>query len=105
MTPEQVSALSDTELNRAMLDSFMPYWAEDKDIIKGVQKGKFNYLEDWNITMPLAVEHNLQIDLYQNSKTGEVTAFSVMGHFAGIDKNPLRAICECLVLIALADHS
>jgi len=111
MTPEQVSALSDTELNRAMI---WLYPREDflwEDSIGTVLIDYMStvlvldYLGDWSLLMPLAVEHNLQIDLYQNSKTGEVTAFSVMGHFAGIDKNPLRAICECLVLIALADHS
>ena len=101
MTPEQVSALSDVELNLEMLNIHMDYWQTDKDILKAVQSGKFNYLEDYNLTMPLAVENSLLIgpmndSLYPDCWTARNNkAIGVSIH----NKNPLRAICEVLVLI------
>jgi len=110
MTPEQVSALSDTELNRAMYDH---YWIVDSvepfdEFFNSiVGPDKLNYLEDYNLTMPLAIEANLCIELYNNKEYphDKCWVYSLDGITTSRDKNPLRAICECLVLIALADHS
>ena len=60
LTKQQISELTDTQLNRAMLDNYMSYWNSDKDILKAVQKGEFNYLENWSLLMPLVVENELE---------------------------------------------
>ena len=88
-----VSKLTDVELNRAMVE--LEFGNEDKDIERLYRAGKLDHLTDWNLTMPLAVENELKIDFH----TKEV---SVIGHYPySKNKNPLRAICEVLVLIAL----
>lgn len=95
MTPEQVSALSDDELNRAMLTSYMTYWQSDKDILKMVRSGKINYLTDYNITMPLVIKHEIGMDIDRG----------IWGAYHesewSYSENYLRAACECLVLIAM----
>lgn len=100
MTPEQVSALSDDELNRAMLTSYMPYWQSDKDILKMARIGKINYLTDYNLTMPLVKKHMITMSHY---KRATYARDFVHGFDVSSKENPLRAACECLVLIALAD--
>jgi len=101
------SKLSDTELNRAMiwLYSNSRYIYRDYEVghVCGnlVWKKKADYLGDWNLTMPLAVKHELMIDLESNTESGEYSAFNVIGDIVGFDKNPLRAICCVLVQIAL----
>lgn len=99
MNKEQVSALSDVELNSAMLNICMDYWKTDKDILKSVQGGKFNYLADYNITMPLAVENKLSIEIMDSTTRCEDP---YEGKVAS-NKNPLRAICEVLVMIKLEE--
>lgn len=101
MTPEQVSALSDKELNRAMYDH---YWVVksgepfDEFFNSIVGSDKINYLKDYNLTMPLAKKHMLTVRYYHNCTDVDDFMFG----FETTDKdNPLRAICECLVLIGL----
>jgi len=99
-----ISKLSDTELNMAIIWCY----PENHTISKSPQSiwywygmTRLDYLSDYNLTMPLAVEHELMIDLEPNSESGEYTAFNVIGDITGFDKNPLRAICEVLVQIAM----
>lgn len=102
MTPKQVSALSDDELNIAMLTSYMPYWKSDKDISRMVRAGKINYLTDYNQTMPLVVENRLWLQPAQATPRGWFS-YNDSDKSSLMCSNPLRAACECLVLIALAD--
>lgn len=108
MTPEQVSALSDTELNRAMIWLYYTdeIWTdyESADSPFGVDNQDqelifpINYLEDWSVTMPLAVENELNID-FINSEGFKSCDAMLSPSLASQDVNPLRAICEVLVLI------
>ncbi len=97
MTPEQVSALSNDELNQAM---FHLYWVVDaKDefdkLFNSISPESLNYLSDYNLTMPLVIENNLKVDTHRS----EVSA---IGHYPTTTNTIiLRAACECLVLIAL----
>lgn len=109
MTPEQVSALSDAELNRAMLTSYMPYWQSDKDILKMVRRGKIDYLTDHNLTMPLVFKHGItaikdnQGSFWVGTDIQAGDGFAIYMDNDVENNNPLRAICECLVLIGLAN--
>ena len=104
MTPEQVSVLSDTELNRAMiwffphLNSFI--WVDTGTEVwvgpKKLTNPHWSYLLNWNLTMPLAVENELEISFMPVTRCEECYDGKV-----ATNQNPLRAICECLVLIAL----
>lgn len=122
MTPEQVNALSNEELNRAMIWLYPPsksqfrnsfYWSLDVTDISDdgemVSSGSYedtvylDYLEDYNLTMPLVIENQILIGPMndpvwpnfwkaRNNKAVGIVRFN---------KNPLRAACECLVLVAL----
>ncbi len=102
LTREQVAQLSDVELNLAMI---WLYW--DKKIQKnytymcslykfGLLKTKIEYLTDYNLTMPLAIDNELEIEFLPVTRVSE--------GYDGIaisNKNPLRAICEVLLMIAM----
>jgi len=104
MTPEQVSALSGTQLNLKMVSIvFGKDWQKDNDLRKAYTSGKLNYLEDYNLTMPMAIKNQIDINCY---KADIVASCSIGDKHLSVSyphDNPLRAICECLVLIALAD--
>jgi len=112
MTPEQVSALSDNELNRAMIWLFCNEFKEgypelefieDSGSVVSMDLGEYtwepNYIEDYNLTMPLALDAALDIELMTITRVSEGYDGKVARN-----KNPLRAICECLVLIALGER-
>ena len=107
LTRQQISALTDTELNRAMIwlyptdgrvwtDGFFYYCSS---------RGGLAHLLDWDLTMPLAVENNVStINESGNCWAGtDAMAGDGLLYMENdvINKNPLRAICECLVLTAL----
>jgi len=111
MTPEQVSALSDTELNRAMIWLFYNEFkegypelefVEDSGSVVSMDLGDYvwepNYLNDYNLTMPLAFSNDLSISICGST---ERKAIVVCDSHSAHDGNPLRAICECLVLLKL----
>jgi hypothetical protein len=93
-----VSKLTDVELNMAMiwLNTDLPFYITSDQVSRVKEGGKvIDHLTDWNLTMPLAVENELKINFH----TKEVSA---IGHYPySKNKNPLRAICEALVMIAL----
>ena len=117
-----VSELSDVELNRAMIwcygdrhPSFDLVNVEDfrGEIFMEIGEGHEyspNYLTDYNLTMPLAVENNLQpsfsnsgmtsVPYYHSDFTG--TGGQNIKHGTTYsNKNPLRAISEVLIMIAM----
>ena len=101
MTPEQVSALCNTQLNLKMISIvFGKDWQEDRDLKKAYTSGRLNYLTDYNITMPLAFINDLSISICNSTKR---KALVLGGDYFSYDNNPLRAICECLVLIGMAN--
>ena len=106
LTREKVSQLSDVELNLAMI---WLYW--DKKIQKnytymcslykfGLLKTKIEYLTDYNLTMPLAIKYKLSI--FEEIGLYAVEAAPSNQFIIRLaNKNPLRAICEVLLMIAM----
>lgn len=103
-----VSILSDVELNRAIIwlyppkhRKFNPFKDEVEDCWSGNYEETidYDYLVDWNLTMPLAVENDLNIDFI--SKHGTSTDCTHESGIACQDPDPLRAICEVLVMIGM----
>ena len=106
LTLKQISKLSDTELNRAMIwryptshkitytdqSGLLKYYIERKWQLESI-----NYLSDYNLTMPLAHDNGLMVDFL--GCTTEVDHLDIT--FPIVNKNPLRAICEVLVMIAV----
>tara|TARA_R110000851_G_scaffold144052_1_gene283090 strand:+ start:55 stop:396 length:342 start_codon:yes stop_codon:yes gene_type:complete len=108
-----ISTLTDTQLNRAMIWCYPAsiygcytrdrestvYWSKVSGVYQAV-----DYLLNWNLTMPLAVKGSLSIDLEQcfNGHYDSIgyQAWGINGVDA-INKNPLRAICEVLVMIKM----
>lgn len=101
LTKQQISELTDTQLNRAMLDNYMSYWNSDKDILKAVKEGDFNFLKDWNLLIPIAHKNNLCIEMYNKSDYPHDTCEAITMQSDGVFKsdNPARAICEALVYL------
>lgn len=103
----KISELTDVELNRAMIE--MLYGKGDKDIERLYQAGKLNFLDDWNLAMPLAVEHGLSIELPEDEFdcVGTVTKYIHGNTDIAVDfdskVSPLRAISEVLVMIKLGE--
>jgi hypothetical protein len=58
-----------------------------------------DFVEDWNLTMPLAVENNLGVQFHS-----PVVVFNFGMDIENNHKNPLRAICEVLVMIKLENN-
>lgn len=103
LTREQVAQLSDVELNLAMI---WLYW--NKKIQKnytymcslykfGLLKTKIEYLTDYNLTIPMAIKYELEVDF--STIITEVSHPSIGGSVR--NSNPLRAICEVLLMIAM----
>lgn len=112
-----VSALSDEELNRAMI-----WLCSNKQDIRycqnsdGSLRGYYytglgslfhEYLSDWSLTGPLMVKHmttrDEEMDFYFDVKNKvHVVETYVQGdawHFTST--KPLRAICECILMIEI----
>lgn len=112
MTPEQVSALSDDGLNRAMLwlycqCSVMRDNGRHIEIVHVLKngdgfQGAVNYLTNYNLTMPMAFQKGVNIHRVFNDSS-KFRAYESNARFSATRESPLRAACECLVLIALAD--
>ena len=83
-----VSALTDVELNRAMIWCYPDnkYYDGHYDEYMG-----WNWVEDWNLTMPLAVENMAEIQNVAN--ISDILNESY--------KPALRTICEVLVTIKI----
>jgi len=110
MTPEQVSALSDNELNRAIIWLYPP-----KTILTDYKNclpvmaceddpeccEEIDCLSDYNLTMPLV--ERFRITMRPARSTPNCWFAYDTFRSALMCKNYLRAACECLVLIALAD--
>lgn len=107
-----VSNLSDVELNRVM---HRFYWVSggESDYDKfhdSIPASRFNYLTDWHLTMPLAVENKLCVD-FEGFWSKDFERFLGSTQCCDVDgrdfinDNPLRAICEVLVMIALERKS
>ena len=110
-----VSELTDTELNRAMIWCYPP---EHRSHAPFEDNGEFcwsgdyedtiyyDYLDDYNLTMPLAVENGV----YHGSTVcaSGLSNAPIFYAFSGVDSNEsdycatlLRAYCETLVMIAM----
>lgn len=108
LTREQISNLSDIELNRAMvwlypeLNSFL--WVDTGAKVwvgpRRPTNPSWSYLLNYNLTMPLAFGNNLTVI---PCMTGRylVTRYAGTENVEAANKNPLRALCEVLVMIAM----
>jgi hypothetical protein len=111
MTPEQVSALSDAELERAMIWLYPPegkHWMDPDTgthyMFDEYDLYQIHMLDDYNLTMPLVIEEKIQINPKPYTKDTWKAYRSIGSRsFSASNKRYLRAACECLVLIALAD--
>ena len=97
-----VSELTDVELNRAMILLYPPAF-KLRDYGTFVQPaystGIVCYLTDWNLTMPLAVENFIWV---QPPQVGDgIWHIYNDERFFAKSLNPLRAICEVLVMIKM----
>jgi len=114
-----ISTLSDEELNRAMIWINPPahgVFTDDEcgvysNSVRGHGCNKIDYLEDWSLTGPLMVKymgsHRYEIDFYRDKDDDEYKVESLIDDccyiFANI--NPLRAICEVIIMIEMANKS
>lgn len=107
-----IQTLNDTELNRAIIWLYPPKYRKYnpfKDSGEYCCSGSYedtidyDYLTDWNLTMPLAVENGLIIGPMNNSMWPdwwEARNNKAIGLFS-FHEDPLRAICEVLVMIGM----
>jgi hypothetical protein len=113
-----VSKLSEVELNRAMIWCYGDLHPTidlsgiedfgDKILIDMGEGYDYSpdYLTDWNLTMPLAVDNDISIIntkgvIYAGNNLKAQKGFSVTVDNGAQNTNPLRAICEVLVMMAL----
>ncbi len=105
-----ISQLTDEQLNRDMNDTIgsgilnrkgecavCDCARECPEIDEHEQK---QYLTDWALTGPLMVENRIQVTPFTYAEN-EWNAYAIRKatNFQGRSVNPLRAICECLLLI------
>lgn len=109
ITKEQLQAMSDFEVNKALaitmglyageVGDWMPNGVKVKDET-GFFYSEMNYCKTPNDIMPLAFEHGISL-MYCNEQDGWMgiknNMTGVSHHFT--DTNPLRAIACCLILI------
>jgi len=108
LTREQVSQLSDVELNLGMTwfysgsDKGLNGRYIDGELYYNMGTGRiYEYLDDYNLTMPLAHKLNLIIDLAGEYPDDGSICWSQFKEYAADSINPLRAICEVLLMIAM----
>ena len=109
LTREQISGLSDIELNRAMIWCYPPSrtvtYIDQSNVLRYYIESRWkldpaNYLTDYNLTMPMVFSNNLAVI---PCMTGRylVTRYAGTENVEAANKRPLRAICEVLLLIAM----
>ena len=123
----EISALTDAQLNRAMI---WLYIAAIQTLVEDYAGGEWDrvtcsdhvhiecgegyleasFLRDWNLTMPLAVENDCAFLPRKGDSRGllaQVCINKPSGNYEYFEgeslRNPLRAICEVLVMIKLRD--
>lgn len=121
LTREQVSQLSDVELNRGMAWLFAEHVAvtilgggtykytsgiSDRNgtnlsIFAYDDHESIDFLTDYNLTMPLAHKLNFIIDLAGEYPDDGSICWSQFKEYTADNENPLRAICEVLLMIAM----
>ncbi|PCI53640.1 MAG: hypothetical protein COB36_11955 [Alphaproteobacteria bacterium] len=113
----EVSALSDKELNRAMIwlhPRINPWiWVDTGDEIwagpRSATNPHWSYLLNWNLTGPLMVEYEISLNRMggeycaatDGTKPGDFGHGTMMENCQS-SENPLRAICECILMIEMA---
>ena len=107
-----IENLSDTELNLAMIWCYpssrhIRYTQYQDGTLKGyyhadLKAAFYNHLTDFNLTMPLAVKHKIELSPFTYEE-GVWRAYQIKRstNNMALSKNPLRAICCVLVQIAL----
>jgi hypothetical protein len=83
---EKLSEMGDRDVEKLLFRLIYPLWAEMAPY----------YCSSPNDIMPLAFEH--RVDLWSHSEGDWVSRKLGWSHGYIRNKNPLRAICECLIL-------
>jgi len=110
MTPEQVSALSNAELERAMIWLYPP---DDFVIYNGAidmylaRYRAMNYLASYDLTMQLVIEKGVTVIKEEDGRFWAGTDIDAGGfihmNYDATAETYLRAACECLVLTAMSE--
>lgn len=118
----EVSKLSDEELHRAMIWLNPPahgVFTDDEcgvysNSVRGHGCNKIDYLEDWSLTGPLMVKYGLNVfspsegskaKVLKPQYTGIVNGEDRYKHIRAYNYNTLRAICEVILMIEMANES
>ena len=107
-----IQELTDEELNRAMVWLNPPACGIFNDCersgIWGDSYGEYtdhlDYLTDWSLTGPLVHKYCITLDTYNPANEGQVSSWfcSQYGnHETDLSDNPLRAICECVLMMRM----
>lgn len=115
-----VSSLSDEELNRAMIwlnravVNLSDYYMDDGSKVyasyfinmsEGWGKRDINYLTDWSLTGPLMIDNDINLSGTNKNHCANY-GLGILGNYeSSWNENPLRAICECRLMIYLATES
>lgn len=104
-----IQSLRDEELNRAMIWLNPPKRgvAIDDPCDRVYFNGPYDqgcwpieYLSDWSLTGPLMVEYGIGLDT--DNLSGSCYISWNGSYQTGLVSNPLRAICECVLMVELA---
>ena len=111
MNSEEISKLSDFELNKAIskYQTDYAFYFNDDSISRVGYKGNIcinkiiNYCVDWSDLMPLVVEHGISHIYLPISKTWTACTADydvrTQPPIEITNKNPQRALAECLLLV------
>jgi len=105
-----VSKLSDQELNRAIFWLHMPEddWVVDDGVYLNSnicmdEIINYRYTDDWSLTGPLMIKYKIQLTpmAFSPEAWNAYACVELMSYNQGA-YNPLRAICECVLIIRMA---
>lgn len=104
LTQEQVSGLSDYDLNYGIannlkLETFINLSGTTTKVgLFPLSKGFVDYCNNWDDLMPLIVEHEIGVDYFTVGLSAMATVDpDYIVHV--VNKNPQRALAECLFLV------
>ena len=98
-----VSTLSDEAISQLMDERFYDGQSDIEEMLE--QFGKTRWLELWSLTGPLMVEYKIQltpmafeVDSWNAYATRKAKNYNHGAY------NPLRAICECVLMVEIANE-
>ena len=111
-TPEQLAAMSDLELNKALTialgHNLLVDYPHDDDESSVCNTATFvwvNYCTDWAVTAPLMAKYGVApLAVFGELRGATNNTYEYHEPYGSIvhsseNKNPLRAVVECLILV------